>query len=244
MRMLSYFRALVAVCIPALLATAVSGIWLEGTERHLAIGLFSAILLVATHSLLIVFMIVTGRILKAAMRTRRLDTALLDELNRFFAEKSAYPVALLAAASIVATGVLGYGQRAFELAPAVHMLCGLAALLLNVWALQLEYQALRDNQAILDRTAQALDRLDRAGEQPAPLPDDFRFGPSQRWTIAALSVWGPYLYWSLIVWKGSFDRVPRALLLGTIGISLLCLICAGLTRGGKDRADSDSSTAA
>jgi hypothetical protein len=232
MRMVHYFSALAVLVAPALLATAVSGIWLRGTATHLSLGLFTAVLAVATHTLVIVFMIVTGRVLKAAMKSRALDEVYLGELNEFFARKSAYPAAVLAAAAVVATGVLGYAQRGFGLTPTVHMLVGLGAVLLNLWALGLEHRTLRTNQSLIDRTAEELDRLDR--EQPVePLEggEPMRFTPSVRWLLAAGVAWGPYLYWGLVVWRGSFDRLGSTFLVVSAAASAFCLVCAWLARG-------------
>jgi hypothetical protein len=211
MRMTHYFLGLALLAAPALLATAVTGIALEGGEVHLLVGLLAAIVTVAAHTLMILFMIVTGRVMKAAMQSRPLPPRFLGELNAFFAHKKAYPVSGLAAVSIVAVGVLGYAHRAFGLAPEAHMLLGLAALAFNVWAFALELSVLRENQGLLDRTALALDAIDREreiqgamdaelAEQPPPLSRG-------RWLILAGSAWLPYLYWGLIVWKGDFGRI-------------------------------------
>jgi hypothetical protein len=199
--------------VPALLWTTWTGV----TGRlgaHLGAGLFTAIFLTATHSLLILFMILTGRVLKEAMRARPLGRGFLAELNEFFAEKKAYPVALLAVAVTVAAAVLGYGARGFGLPPALHMLAGLVALALNLWAFTHELAAMRDNQLLLDRAAAELDRLDAErlarGEDPgadAP-PPELPLGAGRWGLIVGLSAWMPYLYWALIVWKGRFERVP------------------------------------
>jgi hypothetical protein len=242
MRMVHYFSALALLVVPALFATAISGMVADPTT-HLAIGLLTAIFAVATHTLMIVFMIVTGRVLKAAMHARPLDGAYLAELNVFFARKSSYPAAVLAASAIVATGVLGYAQRGFGLSPLAHSLVGVASVLANLWALLVEHRTLVQNQALLDRTAAELDRLDRerapdrdaVGEEPAPL----RFSPAVRWALAAASVWGPWLYWTLVVWKGAFDRVEPLFLWGTAFASLFCFACAWSLRAvGDDRASS------
>jgi hypothetical protein len=232
--MVHYFGALALLAAPALLATALSGVFLGGREPHLTIGLFTAVTAVATHSLMILFMIVTGRVIKAAMASRTLDPAYLGELNRFFEKKPAYPAALLAAFAIVATGVLGYAQRGFGLPPAVHMLVGIGAVVLNLWALAVEYRALRDNQSLLDRTAKELDRLDAEGARDVVLEDPnaaLRFSPSVRWLLAAGVAWGPVAYWGVVVWKGSFERISPAFLWGSGFASAFCLLSAWLTRG-------------
>jgi hypothetical protein len=233
MRMVHYFLAMALIAVPALLLTAATGIFAGPGELHLSVGLFAAIFTVATHTLLILFMIVTGKVLKAAMATRPLSPEFLTELNAFFAEKRAYPVSALAAVSIVAAAVLGYGRRAFDLPAEVHMLVGIGALAFNLWALSVEVAALRENQALLDRTARALDALDRERDARGEvLPEEAEAPvPAWRWLVFAGSAWLPYLYWGVIEWKGEFHRVSMWLPVVCGVLSLGALVGAWGARG-------------
>ena len=47
MRMVHYFAAMGLLLVPALILTAVSGIWMRGTPMHLSLGLFTAVCAVA-----------------------------------------------------------------------------------------------------------------------------------------------------------------------------------------------------
>lgn len=228
MRMLHYFGALSALVVPALVVTAVTGIWMSGGETHLTVGLLTAIYVVAVHTLLIMFMIVTGRVLKSAMQSRPLAPEFLDELNQFFARKSAYPAALLAAVAVVATAVLGYAQRGFGITPAIHMLAGLGTLLLNLWALPIEWMTLRDNQGLLDRTAAELDRLDRSGVPARELPPESWASPSVRWLLFAAAWWAPYVYWAVVEHRGDFSDVSVH---PWVELSVLGVVAAWLARG-------------
>ena len=241
MRMIQYFLGMAVLAVPALLATVGTGMFHDGTQLHLSVGLFAAILAVATHTLLILFMIVTGKVMKAAMESRPLPESFLTELNAFFARNKAYPVSGLAAVSIVVVAVLGYGQHAFGLSPAVHMMLGLLAVLFNLWALQVEYQALRANQGLLDRTARALDAIDRRieeeGEEAELLDEGPPANPTRGWLIVAVSAWLPYLYWGLIEWGGNFGRIGPAFPILTAAVSAGALLAAWMTRGyGADAA--------
>jgi hypothetical protein len=214
MRMVHYYAVLAILLVPSLLATLLTGVFRDGSDRHLLLGLFTAILCVATNTLLILFMIVTGRVLKAAMQSRPLSSAFLVELNTFFASQKAYPLALLAAAAATATAVLGYG-RFIGVPAAVHMLLGLVSVLLNLWALQAGFLALRGNQRLLDAAAAELDRVD--AERPEAV--DPRVGEPAwvvgrrgRWLVFAASAWLPWLYWAFVVWRGDVRRVSHAFL--------------------------------
>lgn len=205
MRMLHYFLAAALLLVPALGWTIYLG--LSGDPRHLLAGLVTAVLAVGVHTLLILFMIVTGRILREAMRARPLGPEFLEQLNNFFERKPAYPLAVLGAVTITVAGVLGYAGRGFGLPAAVHMLVGTVAAFVNLWALQAEFRALSENQVLVDRVAAELDRIDlETGEVVEDQPPD----PARaaHWgLIVAVSAWFPYLYWVFIHWRGDFTRV-------------------------------------
>jgi hypothetical protein len=211
MRMVHYFGAAALLLLAGLAWTVASGLTHDGSSSHFSAGLVTSILAVATHTLVILFMIVTGRVLKEAMRTRPLGPEFLAELNRFFARKSAYPLAIFASLSAVAAAVLGHAARGFGISPAWHYAAAITALVLNLWALQRELLSLRENQALLDHAATTLDRIDRElARQGEPTPPEEPADPATiaRWgLVVAISAWFPYLYWALIVWKGQFAKV-------------------------------------
>ncbi|MDP6519365.1 MAG: hypothetical protein QF411_05660, partial [Planctomycetota bacterium] len=207
---------------PALFATAILGAL--GSSHHLPLGLFSALWAVAIHSLVILFMLVTGRVLREAQRNKMLGPEFLEEAGRFFGERAGFPAALAGAFSIVAAGVLGYAARGFGISPMVHIGAGLAALAINLWAISVEYRALLCNQELIDRAAFELDRLDREADArgdapPAPPPLDPR-RPARLGLTLAIAAWLPYLYQALILWRGDFARASihpwlEASILGT-----------------------------
>ena len=209
MRMIHYFTVLAAVVVPALLATAWLGITGD-RELHLTVGFVTAIATVGLHSLVILFMLITGRILREAVKSRDLPREFLDELNRFFAERVAYPAALFAAFFTVAAGVLGYGAPAFGLSPAVHMLAGLLALVFNLWAITVEVRALRGTRVLIDRAASALDEIDRELAARGELPEEERaLSPralAHGALLIAFSAWLPYFYWVIVEWRGDFSK--------------------------------------
>lgn len=234
MRMFHYYLALALPASALLVATMVSGFVTGAPERHVGLGVLTAILCVATHTLLILFMIVTGRILKQAVRSRRLPPAFLAELNEFFARRTAYPASLGAATLTAATAVLGYGRN-IGVPLLVHVVFGVAIVLLNPLTFAAGLSILRRNQALVDRAARALDTADaeaRAAGAPDPVepagePEEpAAFGPRTRWLAFALSAWLPYLYWALVVWRGDFGRVAPAFLVGTALASAAGLVGA------------------
>ena len=202
-----------------------------------AAGIVSATFAVATNTLLILFMLVTGRILRAAAAARALSNEFLAELNQFFARKPAYPAAVLSAFLAAAAAVLGHG-RFIGVPVAVHILVGLAAALLNLWTLGLGVRALRANQELMDRATSELDRLDSANAPETLVSGEpsWSFGRSARWLIFAVSAWGPYLYWGLVAERGDFERVAAPLPILCALASLAGLVAAWRTRRSDARA--------
>lgn len=215
MRMTSYYGGLAALAPPALLVTAWIGMSQGGTPLHLGVGLFTAIYCVALQTLLIMFMIVTGRVLKAAMSSRPLRPEFLTELNDFFSNKKAYPAAILVATLTVTTAVLGYGRN-IGVPMILHPLFGIATVIANLWSIGLGVRTLRSNQELLDRVASELDRIDAEEPESVQAPeDDWKYPPATRWFVFALSAWLPLVYWGLVVWRGDFSRISTALVVAS-----------------------------
>ena len=209
MRMIHYFGAAAVLTIAALLTSAWLGISGQ-LDVHFRVALVTAILTIGTHSLLILFMIITGRIIREAMLHRELPAEFLTELNDFFSRKMAYPAALLGAVSIVAAGVLGTAQSALGLPAMTHMLVGVLALCVNFFAILMETQAILANQGLVDRVAATLDELDReltAKGEPPPDDEPDPRAKSRAAMAVCLGAWLPYLYWGLVVWRGDFSKV-------------------------------------
>ncbi len=224
--MKSYFAVGAALLAPCLVAALCSGA-LGARTLHLWLGLGTATLAVAVHTLVILFMLVTGRVLREAVRSRPLGAEFLSELNVFFAQKRAYPLSILGAFSIVAAGVLGLAGRGFGISPWWHAAAGVTATALNAWALVEEWRALGENQRLLDRAAARLDRIDQELGPLAQLPLE----PPKDWRKLGLiwgaSAWLPYLYWALVNWRGDFARVS---LHPWIELSALGFLVAALAR--------------
>ena len=205
MRMTHYFKVFAGLLVPALGFAAWTGI--TEAESHLTAGLIASVLAVGTHSLLLIFMIITGRILREAVRVRRLPSEFLEELNVFFADRRAYPAAGFASLFIVTAAVLGYGNRGFGLSPSIHMLIALGAVFYNVYALTLELQALLENQRLLDKVKAELEASDARGEGPIAEPSPGVVSPMPWGPTLAAGAWLPYLYWGLVTWRGDFSKV-------------------------------------
>jgi len=228
-RMTHYFWVFAAFLVPALgfaAWTGLSTMWTGAspTELHLTAGLIASVLAVGAHSLLIIFMIVTGRILREAVRVRNLSSKFLEELNLFFADRRAYPAAGLSSAFIVTAAVLGYGNRGFGLHPSVHMLVAIGAVIYNLYALTLESRALLENQRLLDRVKGELEASDARGEGPIADPSPGVVSPMPWGPTLAVGAWLPYLYWGLFTWHGDFSKVSLHPWVELSGIGIILIV--------------------
>ncbi len=220
MRMWHYYAGLAALLVPMMLATVGLGLAHDGSQKHLALGLLTSVLCVATNTAFILFMIVTGRILKQASAARPLSPTFLAELNQFFANKRGYPLSLFSAVAAVATAVLGYGPN-IGVPSTVHMLLGIGAVLLNLYTIPIAVATLRGNQGLMDRVALELDRIEKeigpAPEEASEIP--WTYGVRTRWIVFGVSAWGPYLYWGLVVWRGDFGALHPIFAMGSAMVS-------------------------
>jgi hypothetical protein len=230
--MVHYYAAFALLMIPALAVTVWSGFQYSGGNFHLGAGLLTAVLCVATQTLLILFMILTGRILKAAMKVRPLSPEYLTELNHFFAEHKGYPVAIAGALSVTVTAVLGYGPN-INVPSIVHISCGIVAAIINIWSIRIGISTIKGNQNLLDRVSAELDKLD---EEIGPAEEaegeiQWVISPLSRFGIYAVSAWLPYLYWGFVVWKGDFGSMPKSFLILTAIASIGLFVYAASLRG-------------
>ena len=135
MRMTHYFTVAAALAIPALLATTWFGIT-GNIDTHLLVGLVTGILIVGVHTLVILFVFGDRPGLARGHEGARLAAGVSARAERvFFAERKAYPVALIAAAAIVGAAILGPSSSTFGIHPAVHMTAGVLAVVINFVAL-------------------------------------------------------------------------------------------------------------
>lgn len=210
MRMSHYYISLMVLAVGGLLTTATAG--LMGASIHLTVALGTAMVVVGMHSLVILFMLISSRLLREGHENCGLSPTYLKRSNDFFRERGGFFLALAGAFSIVTAGVLGYSERAFELPAVVHLVVGLIAMLLTFIAIPIELKALHNAEALLDEARQILDREDeqRAARGEPPVGSDhqpYKDSPKAVATFVLIAPLLVYGYRGLIVWRGDFGRV-------------------------------------
>jgi len=210
MRMSHYFLSLAVLSVGGLLVTIGAGLLRQ--PWHLSAALPTALVVVALHSLVILFMLIGSRLLREAIQNCGLDPAYLGRANIYFKRLSGLFLSLGGAFSIVAAAVLGYGERAFRLPSWVHLSAGLFAAVLTVVSVPHGWRVLRGMERLLDETGEILAAEDRrrAAAGLGPVDQDHvprRDSQAQVGLFIALAPWCVYLYQALIVWQGRFGKV-------------------------------------
>jgi hypothetical protein len=210
MRMSHYYISLLVLVAGGLALTVLAGVL--SLSWHLTVALPTAMLVVALHSLTILFVLIGSRLLREAVDNCGLNQEFLARSNTYFSSPSGLFLSLAGAFSIVVAGVLGYGERAFQLPAWVHLAAGLCAAALTLIAVPFEYRFLRTVEGLLDETRASLDAEDRRRAAEGLGPVDEGHVP-QRDTRAhtglfiAVAPWCVYAYQLLIVWRGRFEEV-------------------------------------
>jgi len=99
-------------------------------ERHQIGGLMVCILTVFAHSVTFVYFLGTGLAVKEARKNWGIGPEWLRETRGF--KMKAYPVAMLAIAATIATGILGGAARSGAVPPLVHRAVSIAAIALTI----------------------------------------------------------------------------------------------------------------
>ena len=210
MRMSLYYLSFLMLVVGGLIATSVGGLLHQ--PWHLYLALPTAILVVAMHSLVILFVLIGSRLLREAANNCGLSKDYLERSNTYFKRRHGLFLSLGGAFSIVAAAVLGYGNRGFGLPPNVHLVAGLLAAVTTFVSIPFEYRALKRVERLLDETRETLEREDRQRAEQGLGPVDEGHVPqrdsrSHTGLFIAIAPWCVYLYQALIVWQGRFDRV-------------------------------------
>jgi hypothetical protein len=205
-----YYLSLLVLAVAGLVVTSLSGI-LHWTW-HLSAALPTAMAVVALHSLTILFALIGSRLLREAANNCGLSPEFLTRSNSYFRQPSGLFLSLGGAFSIVAAGVLGYGHRAFQLPPWVHLSGGLAAALVTCVSVPFELRTLHSIERLLDATRLTLAEEDRQRAARGLGPVDEGVVPrrdtrAQTALFVAIAPWCVYLYQALVVWQGRFERV-------------------------------------
>jgi hypothetical protein len=145
----------VFIGLAGLVTTTVLG--LRGTDlsRHISYGIFSTLLTLLAHSMMMFYLIGKGKAVKDAMAEHSVTG---DYYRRIAAaRKPVFLVATLAMAATMIAAIIGASVDTGGLPPAVHAMIGYGAILCNVAAIKIEITALLESSRIVAEVNRRLD---------------------------------------------------------------------------------------
>ena len=131
-----------------LVTSAIFG--LSGTDiaRHISFGIFSTMVTMLAHSMMMFYLIGKGKAVKDAMAEHSLTG---DYYRRVAAaRKPVFSIGTLAMAVTMTAAILGASVDTHVLPPVVHAMIAYGAILSNVYAIKIEIDALTLSRQVVD----------------------------------------------------------------------------------------------
>ncbi len=138
----------VVLGLGGLVATAVIGLRGADIARHISFGIFSTLITLLAHSMMMFYLIGKGKAVKDAMAEHNLAG---DYYRRIaVARKPVFSIGTLAMAATMVTAILGASVDTRVLPPIVHGTIAYGAIACNLAALKIEFDALSQSSRIVD----------------------------------------------------------------------------------------------
>jgi hypothetical protein len=140
--------------LAGLVTTTVLG--LRGTDisRHISYGIFSTLITLLSHSMMMFYLIGKGKAVKDAMAEHSVAG---DYYRRIaVARKPVFSIATLAMAVTMVAAIMGASVDTGVLPPIVHAMIAYGAIACNVAAVKIEIGALLESSRIVDEVNQQI----------------------------------------------------------------------------------------
>lgn len=145
----------VFIGLTGLVATSVLG--LRGTDisRHISYGIFSTLVTLLAHSMMMFYLIGKGKAVKDAMAEHRVAG---DYYRRIaLARKPVFSIGTLAMAVTMVAAIMGASVDTGVLPPIVHATIAYGAIVCNLAAVKIEITALLESSRIVAEVNRRLD---------------------------------------------------------------------------------------
>ncbi len=138
----------VVIGLAGLVTTAVFGLRGADVSRHISFGIFSTMVTLLAHSMMMFYLIGKGKAVKDAMTEHRVS----GDFHRRIAaaRRPVFSIATLAMAVTMITAILGASVDTGVLPPIVHAMIAYGAVACNLAALKIEVSALSQSSGIVD----------------------------------------------------------------------------------------------
>src|ERR1043166_7795699 len=130
-----------------LVAAVVLGLRGTDVSRHITFGIFSTLVILLAHSMMMFYLIGKGKAVKDAMAEHHVSG---DYYRRVAAaRKPVFSIGTVAMVVTMTAAILGASVDVKVLPPIVHAMIAYAAIACNVAALKIEIDALRDRKSVV-----------------------------------------------------------------------------------------------
>jgi len=148
----------VVIGLGGLVTTAVYGLFGTDVARHISFGIFSTMITLLAHSMMMFYLIGKGKAVKDAMIEGQLTG---DQYRRIAAvRKPVFSIGTLAMAVTIVAALLGASVDTGILPPIVHAMIAYGAIACNLAAAKIEIDALIASSRIVDEVNRLLAALD------------------------------------------------------------------------------------
>ena len=138
----------VLIGLAGLVAAAVFGLQATDVARHISVGIFSTMITLLAHSMMMFYLIGKGKAVKDAMAEHSVAG---DYYRRIAAaRKPVFSIATLAMAVTMVAAIMGASVDTGVLPPIVHAMIAYGAIACNLAALKIEVSALSASSGIVD----------------------------------------------------------------------------------------------
>jgi hypothetical protein len=138
----------VFIGLAGLVAAAVFGLQATDVARHISVGIFSTMITLLAHSMMMFYLIGKGKAVKDAMAEHSVAG---DYYRRIAAaRKPVFSIATLTMGVTMVAAIMGASVDTGVLPPIVHAMIAYGAIACNVAALRIEISALSASSGIVD----------------------------------------------------------------------------------------------
>ena len=141
--------------LAGLVTTTIFGLRATDISRHVSYGIFSTMITLLAHSMMMFYLIGKGKAVKDAMA----ENGVTGDYYRRIAlvRKPVFSIGTLAMAVTMATAILGASVDTHVLPSIVHAMIAYAAIACNLAAVKVEISALSDSSRIVAEVNQRID---------------------------------------------------------------------------------------
>jgi hypothetical protein len=145
----------VFLALAGLVTTTVFGLRGTDVSRHISFGIFTTLVTLFAHSMMMFYLIGKGKAVKDAMAEHSVAG---DYYRRIVAaRKPVFSIATLAIAATMITAIMGASVDTGMLPPMVHAMIAYGAIACNLAAVKVEISALIESTQIVDEVNRRLE---------------------------------------------------------------------------------------